>query len=177
MPPGLPEKTMKKLLLLDADVVIDLHTIGLFDRIIRNYAVHVTKTVLKEAVYFKRSGERIKIDIRDRVTVMEDISLDYLRTVQGEAKEARLAIDPGELESIACLIREDETGLILCTCDQAAIRLLSFMNLEQRSLSLEKALRTSGYHKKNLYPRHLEETFKTCIQEGKVLRIQLKKIT
>jgi hypothetical protein len=101
---------MKKLLLLDADVVIDLHTIGLFDRIIRNYAVHVTKTVLKEAVYFKRSGERIKIDIRDRVTVMEDIGLDYLRTVQGEAKEARLAIDPGELESIACLIREEETG-------------------------------------------------------------------
>jgi hypothetical protein len=92
---------MKKLLLLDADVVIDLHTIGLFDRIIRNYAVHVTKTVLKEAVYFKRSGERIKIDIRDRVTVMEDIGLDYLRTVQGEAKGARLAIDPGELESLS----------------------------------------------------------------------------
>ena len=86
-----------------------------------------------------------------------------------------MGIDPGELEAIACLIQEDE-GLIFCTCDQAAIKLLAFMNLEGRSVSVEKTLRTSGYHKKNLYPRHWEKTFTECIQEGKVLRIQLKKL-
>ena len=61
---------MKKLLLLDADVVIDLHTLGLFDRIIKGYEIHVTKTVLVEASYFKSGGARTKIDIRDRVTVL-----------------------------------------------------------------------------------------------------------
>ena len=70
LPPGLLGKTMKKLLLLDADVIIDLHTLGLFERIIKNYEVHVTKTVLGEAAYFKSSGERTRVHIRNRVKVM-----------------------------------------------------------------------------------------------------------
>ena len=48
------------------------------------------------------------------------------------------------------------------------------MELEQRSISLEKALRDIGFHKKNLYPRHFEKTFKAAVKEGKTLRIQLK---
>jgi hypothetical protein len=167
---------MKKLLLLDADVVIDLHTLGLFDRILKSYDVHITKTVLDEALYFKTGGARIKIDIRDRVTVIENVALEHLQTVRKEANDACLGIDPGELEAIACLIQEDE-GLIFCTCDKAAIKLLSFMNLEERSISTENALRTTGYQKKTLYPRHLDEKFTECIREGKVLRIQLKKLT
>lgn len=50
------------------------------------------------------------------------------------------------------------------------------MELEQKSISLEKALRSTGYHEKKLYSRHLEKTFKACIKEGKTLRIQLKKL-
>jgi hypothetical protein len=49
------------------------------------------------------------------------------------------------------------------------------MELEQKSISMEKALRNTGYHGKNLYPRHLEKTFKATINEGKTLRIQFKK--
>ena len=167
---------MKKLLLLDADVVIDLHTLGLFDRISKGYEIHITKTVLDEALYFKSDGTRTKINIRDRVTVIENVAVAHLQTVRKEAKEARLGIDPGEMEAIACLIQEDE-GLIFCTCDQAAIKLLAFMNLEERSVSIEKALRTTGYQKKNLYPRHWEKTYTECIREGKTLRILLKKLT
>lgn len=167
---------MKKLLLLDADVVIDLHTLGLFDRINKGFEIHITKTVLDEASYFKSCGARTNIDIRNCVTVIENVAVEHLQTVRNEAKEARLGIDPGEMEAIACLMQEDE-GLIFCTCDQAAIKLLAFMNLEERSVSIEKALRTTGYQKKNLYPRHWEKTFTECIREGKTLRILLKKLT
>jgi len=135
---------MKKLLLLDADVVIDLHTLGLFDRINKGFEIHITKTVLDEASYFKRGGVRTKINIRNRVTVIENVAVEHLQTIRNEAMEARLGIDPGEMEAIACLIQEDE-GLIFCTCDQAAIKLLAFMNFEERSISTEKALRTTGY--------------------------------
>jgi hypothetical protein len=44
------------------------------------------------------------------------------------------------------------------------------------AISLEKALRSAGYHGKNLYPRHLEKTFNKFLNEGKTLRIQLKKL-
>jgi len=50
------------------------------------------------------------------------------------------------------------------------------MELEEKSISLEKALRSAGYHGKKLYPRHLEKTSKAAINEGKTLRIQFKKL-
>jgi hypothetical protein len=43
-------------------------------------------------------------------------------------------------------------------------------------VSLEKALRSAGYHGKKLYPRHLEKTFKAVVKEGKVLRIHFKEL-
>lgn len=164
---------MKKLLLLDADVIIDLHTLGLFDRINKSFEVCITKTVLDEALYFKSGGGKTEINVRNRVTVIENVAVEHLQAVRSEAKEARLGIDPGEMEAIASLIQEDKS-LIFCTCDQAAIKLLAFMNLEGRSLSFEKALRSTGYQKKNLYPRHWEKTFAECIRAGKTLRIQFK---
>jgi hypothetical protein len=66
--------------------------------------------------------------------------------------------------------------MTFCSCDKAAIKLISYMELERKSVSLERALRDIGYHKRNLYPRHLEKTFKICIKEGKALRIQFKKL-
>jgi len=43
-------------------------------------------------------------------------------------------------------------------------------------ISLEKPLRTAGYHEKRLYPRNFEKTFKAAVKEGKTLRIQFKKL-
>jgi len=165
---------MKKLLLLDADVVIDLHSLDLFEKIGKAYDVYVTREVFKEAAYFKKSGSRIPINIADKATVIKDVDLESLKEVHKEAKEARLGIDPGESTSIA-YINQTEEEMIFCSCDKAAIRLISYMGLEQKSISLEKTLRDIGYHEKNLYPRHYGKTFKICIKEGKTLRIQFKK--
>jgi len=164
---------MRKLLLLDADVVIDLHTLGLFGKISKGYDVCLTRTVFEEARYYKKDGAKIEINIKD-AAIIEDVDLESLKKAQREAREAMLAIDPGEATSIAYLIQTEE--LIFCTCDQAAIKLVSYMELEQKSISLEKALRNIGYHKKNLYPRHLEKTFKEAVKEGKALMVHFKRL-
>jgi hypothetical protein len=166
---------MKKLLLLDADVLMDLHSLGLFQKICKSYDVHLTREVLGEAQYYKKGGVKRKIDIGTNVTIIENIHIESLRKVQREAKEARLGIDPGESASIA-YIDETEEEMTFCTCDKATIKLISYMNLEERSISLEKALRNVGYRGKNLYPRHYEEKFLECMKEGKALRIQFKKL-
>ncbi len=165
---------MKKLLLLDADVVIDLHSLGLFDKISKSYSIFVTREVSREAKYYKKRNKKIPIQIGKKVTVIEDVRVEYLSKVQSEAKEARLAIDAGESTSIAFIL-QGEKDIYLCLCDKAAIRLMSFMELEKRAISLEKALKDAGHHSK-LYPRHLESIFKVCVREGKTLRIQLKKL-
>ena len=92
---------MKKLLLLDADVVIDLHSLGLFDKINKSYSIFITQEVLREAKYYKKRNRKIPIQIGKKVTVIEDVRVEYLSKVQSEAKEARLAIDTGESTSIA----------------------------------------------------------------------------
>ena len=166
---------MKRLLLLDADVVIDLHSLSLFEKIGRAYDVYVTQEVYEEVTYFKKDGSKNPINIADKVIVIKDVELEGLKKVEKEAKEARLEIDPGELTSIA-YINQTEEKMIFCSCDKAAIKLVSYMELEQKSVSLEKALRDIGYHKRNLYPRHLEKTFKAAVNEGKALRIQFKKL-
>ncbi|MDO9514898.1 MAG: hypothetical protein Q7J01_02190 [Syntrophales bacterium] len=163
---------MKRLLLLDADVIIDLHTLGLFERIIKTYDVFVTRTVLGEAQYFKQEGRREKISIADKVTVIT-VAPESLNLIRIEAKEARRGIDAGELEAIAYLNTAEE-DLIFCTCDKAAITLISYMELEKRSASVEKIVKSSGHHKKNLFPRHLDKMFQRCVEEGKALRIQFK---
>ncbi|MFH1975963.1 MAG: hypothetical protein ABIJ52_10465 [Pseudomonadota bacterium] len=145
----------------------------MFGKIKRAYTVCLTQTVFEEARYYKKDGAKVEIDIKD-VAIIENIDLENLKKVQREAKEARLGIDPGESTSIAYLIKTEE--LIFCTCDQAAIKLISYMELEQRAISLEEALRSASYYEKNLYPRHLEKTFKSAVKEGKTLRVQFKRL-
>jgi hypothetical protein len=166
---------MRKSLLLDADVLIDLHSLGLFQWICKSYHVHLTRKVLEEVPFYKKQGAKYKIDISADVTIIESIGIESLGKVQNEAKEARLGIDPGESASIA-YIDETDKEITFCTCDKAAIKLISYMNLEERSISVETALRNAGYREKNLYPRHLEKSFKECIKEGKALRIQFKRL-
>jgi len=165
---------MRKLLLLDADTVFDLHTLGLFGKINKAYDVCLTRSVFEEVDYYKKNGVKISIDIKD-TAIIENVDLENLIMVQREAKEARLGIDAGEAMSIAYLI-QTEDDISFCTCDKAAIKLISYMELEHRAVSLEKALRAVGYHERNLYLRHLEETFKSAVKEGKTLRIQFKKL-
>lgn len=89
-----------------------------------------------------------------------------------EAREARLAIDQGEATSIAYLLQSEE-DFRFCSFDKAAFKLVSYMELEAKSVSLEEALKSAGHHLK-LYPRHLEKELKTCVKDGKALRIQFK---
>jgi len=165
---------MKKLLLLDADVVIDLHTLGMFEKMQNSYDLYITKEVFKESKYYPIKGKKIPIKFSKKVTVIDNVKLKHLNKVQKEAREARLAIDPGEATSIAYLL-QSEKPIPFCTCDKAGIKLLSYMELEQESVSVESAFKKAG-HQSKLWPRHTEANFKKCINDGKVLRIQFKKL-
>jgi len=87
---------MRKLLLLDADITIDLHTLNMFGIIRKVYDICLTRTVFEEARYYKKDGAKIDIDLKD-VTIINNIDLERLRKVQREAKEARLGNRPGRI--------------------------------------------------------------------------------
>lgn len=169
------KSTMKKLVLLDADVIIDLHSLQLFDAITRGYDVYVVRTVFREARFYPYKDQALPIDIKDKVTIVDVLDEQLLKKVKLEAREAFLGIDPGETESIAYLSTSVK-NILFCTCDHSAIQLISYMELEHTSISVEKALEGIGRHGKNLYPRHREKVFRDNINKGKILRIQYKKM-
>ena len=160
---------MTKLLLLDADVLIDLHSLDLFEKVCRNYEVCITKSVFDEAKYFKKDGARYAIQLPPEVEIIDDINIESLIVVEKQAKSVTLQIDPGEAVSIAYLIEADKE-IKFCTCDKAAITLISYMDLDSKCISLESALKNVGI-RKNLYPRHLDDSFNRCVRQGKEFRI------
>jgi len=160
---------MTKLLLLDADVLIDLHALDLFEKVCRNYEVCITKSVFSEARYYKKVGRRYAIKLPNEIEIIEDINIEALIEVERLAKSAMLQIDPGEAASIAYLM-EAAKNIKFCTCDKAAITLISYMDLDTKCISLELALNDVGIRQK-LLPRHLESNFKKCVNQGKEFRI------
>jgi hypothetical protein len=55
-----------KLWLLDADVIIDLLSLSLFDKLIKNHTVFAGSTVIGEVKSFKRSNVSQSIDLRQK---------------------------------------------------------------------------------------------------------------
>ena len=160
---------MKRSLLLDADVVIDLHRLELYEQISGPYDIKVTREVFGEVKYFRRGNTKVPIDISQKVTIIEEVDVDCLRIVWEEAGKAKLSVNPGEATLIAYLLRGEE-DILLCLLDGAAIKLIAYMNLEVKSISLEKAFQDVG-HRPRLYQKHSESKFRDFIKQGKELRI------
>ena len=154
-----------KLWLLDADVIIDLLSLGIFDKlIINNNKVFVGSIVIGEVKSFKRSNERQSIDLRQKyiekgLIKEHSASAEEIKKVLSKLpKNNRDTIHAGELESLAILVREH--NLIFCSCDATAIRTLPILGLSDRGISVEKLLKVSGLTQSSLKERHTEEYFK-----------------
>lgn len=55
-----------KLWLLDADVIIKLLEIDVFDRLVAMHELHVASTVVDEVKYFRRGGQKFQVDFRQQ---------------------------------------------------------------------------------------------------------------
>ena len=115
-----------KLWLLDADVIIDLLGLNIFDKLVKIHQVHVASTVVREVRFYRRDGEKVSIDFHKVYVgtgrVKEALaSTEELREIVKVLPEIkREGLHPGELESIAILLREE--SLTFCSCDAATIR-------------------------------------------------------
>lgn len=162
-----------KLWLLDADVIIKLLELGVFDNLVKQHQIHVASTVINEVKFFKRDKQKIQLDFRKQYVeakrVVEVIaSISEMQEVMRKLPPVkRNAMHSGEIESLSILAK-DET-LTLCTFDAAAIRAVPFLDASHRVISAESLLRTSGLtlspgHK--LDPRLSEEYFQSNLSFG-----------
>lgn len=166
-----------KLWLLDADVIIDLLALNVFNKLIKNHDVFIASTVIDEVRYYISGG--LKFEVQFRQSYIIDNGL--VHEVSGTAVEIgqviaslpalqKEVIHAGELESLAILLRETE--LTFCSCDAATIRVLPFLDLSERGISVEKLLRTSGLSQSGLRERHTEAYFKDNLSIGQREKVQ-----
>jgi hypothetical protein len=166
-----------KLWLLDADVIIDLLAMGIFDKLCTNNDVFAASTVLDEVRFYSKEGRTIAIEFRNEYVVNKKIvkevsaNPDEVRNVLSKIPAIRKeAIHGGELESLAIMLKEQD--LTFCTCDAATIRTLPFLDFSERGISVASLLQKSGLSQSGLLDRHTGEYFKNNLaigQEEKVL--------
>ena len=146
---------MKKfrLLLLDANIVIEISRHKLWDRIIAVCDVHLAQTVIDEAQFFQdENGTRQEIDltgsIKDGALTVFSLMPSDLGDLRAKFSPAYFEkLDPGETESLAYLLGQPEECR-LCSADKIVFRVLGNLNRAQQGISLEEVLLGIGLSRK-----------------------------
>ena len=163
------------LLLLDADVIIDLHRLGVWHIIVQKHTISIPSIILhKEAYYYEdASGKIHPIELEKEIgKSIQEISClpeELAEFTEQFDYNVRDSLHSGEKEALVLLQKKKE--LLLCTCDKAAIKALALLDLTNQGISVENLLNKSGVSKK-LEPKHTEKYFKLWLTEGSIMKLQ-----
>ena len=162
------------LLLLDANVIIDLHKLGLWKQITKSHKVSVPSIVFhREVYYYEDENGRHHIDLEKEagVTITElSCSAQELLSFKERFDHVfQEELHDGEKEALVLLQKQED--LILCTCDHAAIKALALLDMSTQGISFENLLKQSSINKK-LEFKHTEQRFKKLLTEGGIMKIQ-----
>lgn len=131
--------------------------------------------MIEEVKYFKRGGKKHPVSFRKNYIqsgLIKEISAtteDASTLLSKLHRISRFTLHPGEIESLAILIKERR--LFFCTCDAATIRTPPFLDLTERGISAEGLLKQSGLLKPGIQDRHTEVYFRENIAIGREQKI------
>lgn len=139
-----------RLLLFDANIVIELHKIVLWEKVIGLCDVTLTKTVAEDESEFWEDD----FEEKHYFNLQEEIDSGKINciTVSNKHLEALFEkfspvyldrLDPGEAESLAVLISSDDDWLI-SSSDGIVFRVLGNLGLPDQGISLAEVLQKIG---------------------------------
>jgi len=138
-----------RLLLLDANIVIEISRHGLWDQIVARCDIHLARTVIDEAHFFlDANGDRQPIDLtvyinEGSITVF-DLTPSDLTGFRAKFDPVYFEkLDPGETESLAYLLKQSEDCQI-CSADKIIFRVLGNIYRAEQGVSLEEVLTQIG---------------------------------
>lgn len=144
---------MKKLtlLLLDANVVIYLFKIDLWDKLIQCCDVLLSRIVAEREAQFYETGDGEKVcfdlksDIDTRHITLIDVSASDMKAFRDRFDPVYLErLDDGETESLVYLAQAPDRCLI-CSADAIVFRVLALLGCDDQGLSLEEVLAKTGW--------------------------------
>ena len=152
-----------QLLLLDADVVIHIFSLGIWEKLIERCDVYLAGTVLSEAHFYEdEHGTRHDFSLRsyadaDRITVFDMLPSELTSFRQRFDPVYLEKLDEGETESLAYLLTAEEDSRI-CSADKIVFRILGALKMSDRGVSLEEVLDQTGLSRQ--LSQHLTKTYR-----------------
>ncbi len=135
-------------MLLDADVVIRLFELGIWEKLVDHTRITLAQQVYDEAGHHYDPDTMAKKQInlqpyKDR-GLIDIVECDAAEAAQVRAKCCRFAeLHAGELESLTILCRPGQNALF-CTADGGAIRAAVMLDVTDKVVSAEQLLRQVG---------------------------------
>ena len=136
-------------LLLDANIIIELWRLNLWNKLVELCDIHVGRTVLREADFFLDSiGNRVAIDLQPdieghRIEVFQ-VELSELHDFRSRYDASYLArLDPGETEALVKLL-DVPSEWRLCSADGIVFKVLANIQRGEQGISLEEVLGQVG---------------------------------
>jgi hypothetical protein len=160
-----------KLLILDANVVIQLHELGLWQTVIAKCEVHLSRIVIDDEVKYYHGRERDKL-----VDLSEDVTEGRLQVFDveiGDFNEFRERFDPtylerldaGEAESLAHMLKSAQEYLI-SSADSIVYKVLGNLNMAEQGISLEEVLQIIGHGRSGLTWQYSKKFRERYTKEG-----------
>ena len=166
---------MSLLLILDANVIIAAHELGVWDHIVKAHEVFIPSVVIDVEVYFykKPDGTYVTIDLKNQTgkSITEvSCTVDELAAFSEQLDSVSdQEIHAGEKEALVVLSKDPD--YTFCTFDHAAIQVLALLGFSERGISFEYLLKSCGIKKKLQY-KHTEEFYRAYLEKGQLNRVQ-----
>jgi len=143
--------TQLKSLIPDAMVIIRLHEMGLWEELCDQTAVVVPSTIVHESVFYVEPSSRERVEIELESQVLEGEISQVTATAEDMAQfmtqfDAVMVenLHPGEVEALTLMHKGRVTDALFCSADQAAVKALVLVGMNDRGISLEDALKATG---------------------------------
>jgi len=156
--------TRSRLVLFDANVVIWLFRLGIWDRVIEQCDVYVSETIIDEEAHFYLTEDEQRRDLdlhpyveAGRITSFA-VTMSRVAAFGAQFDPVYLEkLDPGETESLAFLLDQADP-FRLCSADKIVFRVLGDLNLGEAGISLQELLGTIGLGR--ALPRHFTKAYR-----------------
>jgi hypothetical protein len=157
----------KPRLLLDANIVIELFSRGVWSRFLSKCEVTLTLKVVEEI-----QSEDLRPYIQAGRVLVVDVPPEVSRAFLDQFDPVYLGeMHDGETESLAFVAQH--TDYLLCSADHIVYKALGRLGLGEQGISLEIFLGRIGQRPKGNLPRQYTEQFRrNCTQEGEQDRIR-----
>jgi hypothetical protein len=163
--------TKPKCVLLDANVVIVSHELGIWEQLKTGYRITLPAIVRRdEVLYYYREGHITAIDLEIQISNKE---IDELEASGNEIQDLLNifepwfveTLDPGETEALALLNSRDLKNVVFCSSDAPAIKALAMIKKSSQGISYETMLTQIGLNK-TLKKQYTENFFKDHTKQG-----------